>query len=193
MVRSAALVMAVTGAASCGWFGPKSAGPITADYDTQTGRLKALTRDSNGDGTVDEWTYWNGTTAIRGEFDKDFDGTPDRWEYYRDGKVTDLVRVGLSSKNDGIEDTWVFKAPDGGVERIEISTKRNGKVSRWEYYSGSALAKAEEDTKGSGRPDKWEYFTNGALFRLEFDLDGDGLVDRRLDYGPKGVVATQPK
>jgi len=193
MLGAAAFVMAASGAAGCGWFGPKEAGPVQAEYDTQTGRLKTLTRDANGDGKTDEWTYWNGTTAIRGEFDKDFDGTVDRWEYYKDGRVTDLTKVGLSSKNDGVEDTWVFKGADGSVERTEISTKRNGKVSRWEYYTGGVLSRAEEDTKGTGKPDKWEYFTNRAMSRLDLDLDGDGRVDRRLDYGPNGVTVSRPK
>lgn len=46
LVGSLALMAAA--AAGCGWFGPKAAGPVKADYDKQTGRLKTLTRDSTG-------------------------------------------------------------------------------------------------------------------------------------------------
>lgn len=176
-------------AGACGSADPS---PVKADYDPQTGKLKTMTRDLNGDGKIDEWVYWNGAVAIRGEFDKDLDGKLDRWEYFADGDVTKLTKVGISIKKNGKEDAWAYSGSDGQVARLEISAKQDGKITRWEYYEGGKLVQAEEDTKGTGKPDKWETFTGGSLATLGLDADGDGKIDRLLTYGPNGVTVTRP-
>ena len=77
---------------------------VNGDWDTARRKAEQLVNlvegrrgqfyaDHNGDGRIDEWVYWNGAVAIRGEFDKDFDGKLDRWEYFRDGNVTKLIKV----------------------------------------------------------------------------------------------------
>lgn len=175
---------------ACGSADP---GPVKADYDKQTGKLKTLTRDVNLDGRPDEWVYWDGAVAIRGEFDKDLDGKLDRWEYYGEGKVTKVIKVGTSVQKNGKEDAWAYSGPDGQVARVEISAKQDGKITRWEHYEAGKLVRAEEDTKGTGQPDKWETFTGGSLATLGFDSNGDGKVDRLLTYGPNGVTVTRPK
>ena len=72
--------------------------------DPATGRLQLLVYDADGDGRFDTWSYMDGDRLLRMEIDTDRDGVIDRWELYRpDGT---LERVGSSSKKDGHPDTW---------------------------------------------------------------------------------------
>jgi hypothetical protein len=90
-------------------------------------------------------------------------------------------------------DAWAFKGPDGQVARVEVSTLRNGTVSRWEYYEKDALVRAEEDANADGTVDKWEEYRAGALTSVALDKDGDGKADRRLVYGRDGVKVEKLK
>ena len=160
---------------------------ITPEYDKKTGKLTLLKYDSNGNGTVDTWSYMDGSRVVRIEIDKDEDGTIDRWEHY--GSDQQLVKVGFSRAGDGKEDAWSYFAADGSVERIEISTKRDGKITRIERYLKGALASAEEDTDGDGTIDKWETYDGARLASVAFDTQHRGGPDRRLRYGADGSVA----
>lgn len=157
---------------------------ITPEYDKQTGRLRVLRYDSNGDGRVDMTSTMDGSRVVSIAIDQDFDGKPDRWEYYDSSQR--LVKVGSSRAHDGKEDAWTFIDVDGNVERIEISSKHDGKVQRVEHYQRGTLATAEEDTDGDGRPDKWESWENGRLAAVAFDTSHRGAPDRRLVYGAGG-------
>ena len=85
-------------------------------YDPFTGRLVQLSADQNGDGVVDQWTYLDGNRPWRGEADTDGDGRVDRWEYF--DANAQLERVGTSSRNDGVEDTWAYVTPVDGESRV---------------------------------------------------------------------------
>ncbi|PYQ76613.1 MAG: hypothetical protein DMG04_03585 [Acidobacteria bacterium] len=95
---------------------------------------------------------------------------------------------GFSRASDGTEDAWSYLGPDGLVSRIEISTQRNGKVSRVEHYQQGRLASAEEDTDGDGRIDKWETYDGDRLASVAFDTTHRGGPDRRLIYGADGAA-----
>ena len=56
------------------------------------------------------------------------DGKVERWEHY--GPDQKLEKIGFSRANDGVEDAWSFPGPDGSTIRIEVSTHRDGKVTR---------------------------------------------------------------
>ena len=87
---------------------PPTRGEPCPVYDTYSGRLIQLSADQNGDGQIDQWTYLEGNRPLRGEADADGDGRIDRWEYF--DANAQLTRVGTSSLNDGIEDTWTYLA-----------------------------------------------------------------------------------
>ena len=160
---------------------------IVAEYNEETGRLELLTYDSNDNGTVDVWTYMNGTAVLRAEVDANEDGVIERWEYYDEDQR--LERVGFSRANDGVEDGWAYEGPDGSIARVELSTLRDGSIDRWEYYEADVMIRAEEDANQDGRVDKWETFVDDALETVAFDEDGDGRPDRRLTYSTGGVLA----
>src|SRR4029077_9802903 len=93
---------------------------------------------------------------------------------------------GFSRANDGIEDAWSYVDASGGVVRIEVATRRDGKPNRFEYYANNALTAVEEDTDGDGRVDKWETYEGQRLASVAFDLRHRGTPDRRLVYGRDG-------
>jgi len=87
---------------SCDRAGSEARKRISPEYDQATGKLKLLKYDSNGDGTVDTWSYMDGARVVRIEIDKDQDGKIDRWEYYdANQKLDDMQeqarKAGLSS------------------------------------------------------------------------------------------------
>lgn len=142
---------------------------VKAEYNPKTGRLKRLEVDLNKNGTIDSWTYMDGTAIDRIEIDKDENGKIDRWEHYVNNK---LVKVGTSSRGDGVEDEWAFPGPDGALEHVETDTDRDGKVDKWETYQASPTAGAAPvlrsvsmDPDSSGRP------TRRLLYRADGSFD----------------------
>jgi hypothetical protein len=170
-----------------------------ASYDKTTGRLTELTFDANKNGTIETWTDMDGSRPVRSRIDSNEDGRVDRWEYYDEaGK---LARVGFSRSAGGKPDAWAFSTADGRIERIEVSsTADEARVDRWEFYDVTAppgpdgagpLLRIEQDTNGDGRRDKWERYANGLLRTAEFDEDGDGRPDRRLTYRDAALIAIE--
>src|SRR3954462_6393602 len=116
---------------------------MSPEYDSLTGKLKLLKYDSDGNGTVDTWSFMDGGRVVRIEIDKDEDGKIDRWEYYDANQK--LERVGTSRAKDGKEDSWSYLGADGAIARVEVSTRRDGKMNRVEHYMKDVLTAAEED------------------------------------------------
>ena len=133
---------------------------VQANYD-DTGSLRMLTFDSNGNGKPDTWSHMDGSRIARIEIDADEDGAIDRWEYY--------------DSNQQLEKVGTARRPDG-------------KVARSEFYEGGVLTRAEEDTDGNGIVDKWETYANGVMASVAFDTEGAGHPNRRIQYeAPSGV------
>jgi hypothetical protein len=131
-------------------------------YDKKTGELIELTYDQNGNGRADAWVHLSGARILRAEADHDEDGRIDRWEAYRaEGSV-------------------------GKISRIDISTRRDGRIDRTEFFVDDFLDRVEEDVDGDGRTDKWETYRDGALAAVAFDTQGRGSPDRRLVYRADG-------
>ena len=82
-------------------------------------------------------------------FEASLDGTPDR--------------IGFSSINDGVIDAWSITDPKTGERHVEMSTRRNGKIDRWEHYVKDALIRVELDTNGDGKPDRRMTYEDGIL------------------------------
>jgi hypothetical protein len=149
---------------------------IRPKYDL-SGKLTLLESDRNGDGKVDTWGYMDGSRVVRVEVDENGDGKADRWEYH--GAPQPSQAELAADLKEGFDPT---------IDKIEFSTRFDGKVSRTEYYSKGHLAKAEEDADGDGRIDKWEAYENDALAVLELDTAHRGRPDRRLIYRPDGTL-----
>lgn len=155
-------------------------------YDIFTSRLIQLSADQDGDGRLDQWTYLDGTRVFRGEADSDGDGRIDRWEYFDSASV--LVKVGASSRGDGVEDMWTDPAPtaDGEVH-IARSLQRDRRADRHEYLRGDVLTRAEEDTNADGRADKWDRYEGEVLREVGFDTTfSSARPNRRVRYDAGG-------
>ena len=155
-------------------------------YDDFSGRLIQLTADQNGDGRTDQWTYLDGTRPIRGESDADGDGRIDRWEYF--DIASTLMRVGTSSRGDGVEDTWSYPTPSQDGESIVATSRRRDRVfDHREFFRGQALVRIEDDGNGDGRIDKWERYEGSVLREAAFDTSfSRGRADRRALYDDRG-------
>jgi hypothetical protein len=73
--------------------------------------------------------------------------------------------------------------------RIDVSTRRDGKVTRTEFYEEDALVRAEEDSDEDGKADKWETYDGGRLSSVAFDSMHRGVPDRRVIYGADGSAS----
>jgi hypothetical protein len=163
---------------------PHAAGVYTPDTRT----LVRVDYDYNGDGQTDVRTYMRDGTPTRLEGDTNGDGLVDRWEYYDASGA--LLRIGASTEGDGREDTWVRTV--GHERHVDISTRRDGTVDRREVYRDDRLVRAQSDTNHDGRPDRWETFAGGAMTELLLDdARRDGRPTRRIVYGAGGMARVE--
>jgi hypothetical protein len=88
------------------------------------------------------------------------------------------VRTGFSSANDGIIDAWSTVDPKTGETRVEVSTRRNGVIDRWERYVKDTLVRVDLDTNGNGKPDRWMTYEDGIQIESFLDSNEDGKADR---------------
>ncbi len=138
-----------------------------AKYDPKTGRLKRVDADTNKNGRIETFSYWDATRVIRIEIDRDEDGKIDRWEHY--DEQNKMSRVGSSSKDDEVEDTWTYPDGSGFLAKVETDSDRDGIVDKRETYVQAASA-------AGGR----------VLSIVELGLDPAGNPARRLYYRPDG-------
>ena len=154
-------------------------------YAPDTRAIVRVDYDYNGDGRVDVRTYMRDGRPTRLEGDTNADGLVDRWEYYDAAGA--LSRIGGSTIGDGREDTWVRTA--GDERHVDMSTRRDGVVDRREIYRGERLVRAESDTNHDGLSDRWETFDDGALRELCLDDEKrHGRPTRRVTYGTDGTA-----
>jgi hypothetical protein len=179
----ALLVLLMVTAAGCS-MAPRATGVYAPD----TRVLVRVDYDYDGNGRIDVRTYMREGTPTRLEGDTNGDGLVDRWEYYDASGA--LLRIGGSSEGDGREDTWVQTL---GEERyVEISTRRDGTVDRREVYRGDQLVRTESDTNHDGLSDLWQRFDRGAVTELLLDdTRRDGRPTRRVVYGASGVARVE--
>jgi hypothetical protein len=143
----------------------------TAKYDPTTGKLKRIDTDLDKNGKMETFSYWDGARVIRIEIDKDEDGKVDRWEYYNEQNK--IHKIGSSSKDDEVQDTWTYPDERGFLGRVETDTDRDGVVDKREFF-----------VPREGSPDA------RVLSIVELDLDKAGNPARRLRYGPDGSFRT---
>lgn len=185
MPRRACLLAIGLMAMACGAALPADGPRAVPAYDTYSGRLIQLSADQNGDGSMDQWTYLEGNRPLRGEADADGDGRINRWEYL--DANAQLTRVGTSSLNDGVEDTWTYLGDVDGERRVAHSRRRDRHIDRQEFFRGDALSRAEEDTNADGRTDRWDRFEGAVLREVAFDMSrSGGRANRRLLYDETG-------
>lgn len=86
-------------------------------------------------------------------------------------------RIAFSTRNDGVIDAFVTRDQSVHTARVEVSTKRNGRIDRWEQYRSEQLIRVDLDTDGNGKPDKWMTYEAGILMDTFVDANEDGQAD----------------
>ena len=155
---------------------------IQPEYDKQSGRLRILRYDGNGDGIAETVSHMDGARVVSSKLTK----TRTAWSIDGDYDANQRLESRVFARQRRAEDAWSFARPDGSIEHIEISLERDGKVTRREFYQSEQIVRAEEDGDGDGRTDKWETYEAGRLAAVAFDTSHRGAPDRRLVYGPGG-------
>jgi hypothetical protein len=151
----------------------KVEGPgIVVEYDDKTGRMKKVDMDQDKNGRFETWSYWDATRLIRIEIDKDEDGRIERWEHFDEKRK--LTKIGSSSRDDAIEDTWTYPDAQGFLARVETDTDRDGVIDRRETFvattgpQGRVLSVVELGLDAAGRPAQRLYYRpDGAFDRAE--------------------------
>ena len=87
------------------------------------------------------------------------------------------TRVAFSTRNDGVIDAFATRDARMGTARIEVSTKRDGKIDRWEQYASGQLVRVDVDTDGNGKADRWMTYEDGILMDTFIDANEDGQPD----------------
>lgn len=124
--------------------------------------------DKNRNGRAETFTYWDGFDVVRIEIDQDEDGKVDRWQHYDD--YSKLVRIGSSSRDDAIEDTWAYPDDNGVNVRVEHDTDRDGRIDKREIFTP--------------RPESPK---QGTLSIVELEFDAAGNPGRRMHYRTDGT------
>jgi hypothetical protein len=138
-----------------------------AKYDPKTGRLQKLDFDQNKNGRMDSFSYMDATRVIRIEMDQDEDGKIDRWEHYDDKNK--IERVGTSSRDDEVQDTFAYPDATGFLARVEFDTDRDGQIDKREFY---VLKPGTADLR--------------VLQTVEYEFNKAGQPGRRIHYGTDG-------
>jgi hypothetical protein len=195
--RSAAASWVILLCAAAGACSSPSGDRPTPAYEPETGRLRALAFDVNKNGKNDTTLYMDGALTRRIELDLNENGKVERWDFY-DAHGT-LEKVGLSRRDDGVMDAEARYTDAGVLLEIKISTKRDGRYDRIEFYERDALVRSADDTDGDGRPDKWDTYqpdphpSPGAspyvIVSTAIDETGAGRPTRRFIYGENGAIA----
>ena len=140
---------------------------VRAVIDERSRRASELRFDLDADGLHETLAHIDPEQGgVRLERDLDADGVTDRWEHYAgltEFQAGRVEKVGFSLAADGVEDAWAFHGADGRLVRLEVSTRRDGVVDRWEHYEDGSMVRAESDDDGDGRADTWSTYVNGIL------------------------------
>ena len=94
--------------------------------------------DTNADGQIDQWEYYEADALTRLEKDRDYDQRVGHWVTYQDGKAVQ-AEFGTNGSGtadqrefydaEGAEaDQWHHYAAEGHVERIEYDQTGDGKA-----------------------------------------------------------------
>jgi hypothetical protein len=171
------VVAGVSGVLAYGVVGLYGDGPFAHGYhrerDPATGQSLLVQDIQTSQGRVRR-VIAEGRKVIQFRIDKDADGVEDA-RLMVDG--TTLTKTGFSLAGDGVIDAWAIRDAADQVVRIEVSTKRDGRVDRWEHYTNGKMVRVELDTDRNGRADRWQLYEDGILMETVIDANEDGQPD----------------
>jgi len=125
--------------------------PATAKQ--QQFKPKEVKVDRNYDGIAERIEFYDDNGSImRVEVDSDADGKIDEWVYYEKGVA---VKGEKDLNKDGKADTSMIYDVKGVIIRTETDVNGDTKTDEWVYYTNGVPVKAEKDTNNDGKVDTW--------------------------------------
>ena len=110
--------------------------------------------DTNADGQIDQWEYYEADALTRLEKDRDYDQRVDHWVTYRDGKA---VQAEFDTNGSGTADQREFYDAEGALQRVTSDEDGDGTFEQQLFYGpGAQLERLEKDANGDGNPDQWQ-------------------------------------
>lgn len=114
---------------------------------------KEIKIDRNYDGIVERTEIYDDKGLVqRVEVDSDADGKINEWIYYERGVA---VKGGKDLNKDGKADITMIYDDKGVIIKTESDTNGDGKIDEWIYFVNSVPVKAEKDINGDGKIDTW--------------------------------------
>ena len=165
----------VFGYRSVGMYGDGAfAGGLHRERDPQTGKSLLIHEAMTSRGKIRRiFTTHRQLEAV--QLDVNADGRVEESVTVQNGA---LAGVGFSLAGDGVIDAWAYRDSNGQLSRIEVSTKRDGRIDRWEHYTNGLMVRVDLDTNGNGRPDRWQTYEGGILMDTFVDANEDGRADK---------------
>ena len=176
------------------------------------GKVLKLEIDSNNDGVMDRFQYYQNGALVRIESDLDNDQQIDAWDYFNKekrirheganslGNVNQVVffdekesplRIEKDSTGDGKFDT-VYNYKDGTIFSLTKDTDQDEKVNIWQtFQAGKPVERKVDDDDGDGKAERISrYNSMGFCEKSLHDLDNDGKHEVLRLYS-KGEVYVQ--
>lgn len=135
--------------------------------------------DSNKDGVVDSWTYFDKGRKTKLELDTNNDGKPDSVSNFIYDKSGNLIKVETDNNNDGKPDQITYFS-NKVILKEENDLDHNGVIDSWTYYKDGKPSRSEIDLNGDGKPDVTKYFfynEKGELSGANVDENMDGKIN----------------
>lgn len=128
-----------------------------ADDNQATMKLKRKEVDSNFDGEVDMWLFYNDQERLmREEADANFDGDIDLIERFEKGRVVqrELFKPGRDKPRAR------KRYREGRLYMIELDVDDDGTFDRWEVFYEGRLTQVGHDSNNDEEVDYWEDYSN---------------------------------
>jgi len=159
-------------------------------YDKKSQGLLSRSLDTTGNGepNVREY-YWEGGKKQRIEKDGDGDGLAEEITTHGpDG--TPLMTVKYSDPQEGLVKERILYSPQGKMREQTIDSDSDGRVNLLNRFSSNEKRiLAATDTGGKGFLDIWKvYNLDGIVLEVNTDSDGDGVFNRMSRYSADGTL-----
>ena len=147
------------------------------------GKILRLDTDTDKDGHMDRFQYYEKERMVRVERDTDADRQIDCIDYFEKGKRTRQART--SAKGEVYQGT-LFDEQEQPA-KIQKDTTGSGFFDTIYLFSGGTVVSSSRDTNESGTPNILETYENGKPVKRTVDDDEDGRPEQVVLYDDQGL------
>jgi len=151
-------------------------------YLDSSKNLLQLDADTNGDGRMDTFQYYEKGIVTRIERDIDADGHIDERDILKKGKIINRERLNVSGQIVGL----MSFDDKGRLLKWQRDTTGDGHMDTLYHYKAGKACLIAQDTNGDGAFDVLVHMEQGRPRTREEDIDHDGRMDRFTEFDTKG-------